>query len=86
MVTGEAYRHLGETAHKWLALAERRCEFFAELWRTGRWKLYCNEEEQFVLRMREVEEIAERWRDILSRVEQSGQAEEIPAEAYQAAA
>ena len=54
MVTGEAYRHLGDVSHKWLALAERRCEFFAELWRTGRWKLYCSEEEQFALRMREV--------------------------------
>jgi hypothetical protein len=83
MVKGEAYRQWGQISDKWAALAERRCEFFAELWRTGRWKLYCNEEEQFALRMQEVMEIADRWRKITPPV---GEAEETVAEAYQTAA
>ena len=86
MVTGEAYRHWGQTAHKWLVLAERRCEFFAELWRTGRWKLYCNDEAQFALRVREVVDIAERWRKIAPREETAVQSEQTAAEQFQTAA
>jgi hypothetical protein len=87
MVKGEAHRQLGETSDKWLVLAERRCEFFAELWRSGRWKLYCNEEEQFALRMQEVMGIAARWRKIAASAEKAGgEAHGTAAEAYQTAA
>ena len=87
MVSGQAYRQFGGIAQKWRALAERRCEYFAELYRTGRWKLYCIEEEQFALRMREVLSIAERWREIAPPPTDSGGERETPdVELYRTAA
>jgi uncharacterized repeat protein (TIGR03809 family) len=54
---------LEEVAQKWRALAERRCAYFLELHRSGRWRHYYSEE-QFLVRLREAIELSERWVEI----------------------
>ena len=61
---GTATAHaLEEVAQKWRALAERRCAYFLELHRSGRWRHYYSEE-QFLVRLREAIELSERWVEI----------------------
>jgi len=55
-----AYRKLAVVAEKWRDLAETRRDYFRELYRTGRWRLYYNEEE-FVTRLRDIARICDRW-------------------------
>ena len=50
-------------AQKWSDFAERRRAYFIELYRSGRWKHYYNEE-QFIARMRDVVRGAEIWADL----------------------
>ena len=50
---------------RWRDLADRRRSHFIELYETGRWKLYYTESE-FILRMREVVQAAERWEKLAS--------------------
>jgi uncharacterized repeat protein (TIGR03809 family) len=66
MANGEAYRRFGETAQKWRDLAEKRRAYYAELYRSGRWRHYYSEIE-FVLRMRDVVACAETWARIAPR-------------------
>src|SRR3954466_15229736 len=54
---------LEEVAQKWRDLAERRCGYFLELHRSGRWRHYYSEE-QFLVRLREAIELSERWVEI----------------------
>jgi uncharacterized repeat protein (TIGR03809 family) len=54
---------LDAVAQKWRALAERRRAHFLELYASGRWKHYYNEE-QFLYRMREAIRVAQRWAEI----------------------
>jgi uncharacterized repeat protein (TIGR03809 family) len=54
---------LEEVAQKWRALAERRCVYFLELHRSGRWRHYYSEE-QFLVRLREAIQVKERWVEI----------------------
>ena len=63
MIEGPAFQQFGRIAQKWRELAERRREYFAELYRTGRWKLYYNEH-QLLMRMRDVVATCERWATI----------------------
>ncbi len=63
MIERPALQKLGTIAQKWRELTERRRDHFAELYRTGRWKLYYNEPE-LLLRMRDVVAICERWAKI----------------------
>jgi uncharacterized repeat protein (TIGR03809 family) len=49
-----------DVAHKWRQLAERRHEYFIELFHSGRWKHYYAEE-QFLRYMRESIRLKERW-------------------------
>ncbi len=51
---------LEEVAQKWRDLAERRCAYFLELHRSGRWRHYYSEE-QFLVRLREAIRLSERW-------------------------
>lgn len=51
---------LEEVAQKWRVLAERRCAYFLELHRSGRWRHYYSEE-QFLVRLREAIRLSERW-------------------------
>jgi len=48
------------TAHKWLALIERRQRNFIELWETGRWQHYYTHAE-FLDQMRKVLDLRNRW-------------------------
>jgi uncharacterized repeat protein (TIGR03809 family) len=54
---------LEEVAQKWRDLAERRCVYFLELHRSGRWRHYYSEE-QFLVRLREAIRLNERWLEI----------------------
>jgi uncharacterized repeat protein (TIGR03809 family) len=55
-----------DIARKWLDLAERRLAYFSELYRSGRWKRYYNEE-RFALRMLDVIRAAKLWGDLAGR-------------------
>ena len=54
---------LEPVALKWRSLIERRRAHFIELYLTGRWKRYY-EEEQFLVIFRETMAIADRWNEI----------------------
>lgn len=43
-----------EIARKWLVLAERRIASYQDLYRTGRWRHYFANEQEFAVRMLEV--------------------------------
>lgn len=52
--------------HQWLALAERRVDYYTELYRNGRWRNYYTEE-YFVELMRDVVQAAAAWRELANR-------------------
>jgi len=52
-----------ELARRWRALAEQRRAHFLELYRTGRWKHYYDEQD-LVVRMRETIHLLEMWNGI----------------------
>jgi hypothetical protein len=66
MTDRPAFRKLGKLAEKWRDHAEKRRDYFAELYRSGRWKLYYDDE-TLVARIREVAEICDRWTMILEQ-------------------
>ncbi len=66
MTDRPAFRELGKIAERWLDLAERRRGHFAELYSSGRWRLYY-EEDVFRAQAREVARICDRWASILER-------------------
>ena len=51
---------------RWCALAERRLEYLAELFETGRWRRFHNEL-AFLENIREAKAAVEAWRDLSSR-------------------
>jgi len=57
---------LAEVSLKWRDLAERRRAHLVELYDTGRWKLYY-EDDQFLNEMRAAIMIAHRWARIAPR-------------------
>ena len=59
----QPWRPYDRLAQKWSDLAERRRDYFIELYRSGRWKHYYTEE-QFLDQMRDVISDAERWAKI----------------------
>jgi hypothetical protein len=63
MTERPAQYEFAKTAQKWRALAEKRRDYFAELYRSGRWKLYYDED-RLLLRMRDVVGICERWAQV----------------------
>jgi hypothetical protein len=64
MTDPTTFRDFGKTAEKWRDLAEQRRAYFAELYRSGRWRLYY-EEDKFLARARVVAEVCERWTKIV---------------------
>jgi hypothetical protein len=56
-----------EIARKWSDLAERRLVYFAELYRSGRWKHYYPTQERFALRVLDVIKAAEVWGNLAGR-------------------
>ncbi|HZO47323.1 MAG TPA: TIGR03809 family protein [Xanthobacteraceae bacterium] len=69
MTDQPAFRELGKIAERWLDLAERRRDHFAELYRSGRWRLYY-QEDVFRAQAREVARICDHWASILERHKQ----------------
>ena len=61
-----AFRKLGKLAAKWRDFAEKRRDCFAELHRSGRWKLYYDEQ-TFLAQKHDVNEICDRWAMILEQ-------------------
>ena len=53
-------------ARRWCDLAERRRDYFIELYRSGRWKHYYSED-QFRSRMRDVLQAARKWDELAGR-------------------
>lgn len=70
MTDRPAFRDLGKIAEKWRALAERRRDDFAELYRNGSWERYYDQV-ALVARTLEVAAICDRWTMVL---EQHGRA------------
>jgi len=60
----QAPRPYDSVALKWRDLADRKRQHFAEMYRSGRWKLYYDQEEEFLARLREVVEAADAWHRI----------------------
>ena len=60
-----------QVTQRWRDLAERRRTHFIDLYESGRWKHYYTEAE-FVIRMREVIQAAERWQKLASPGEPTG--------------
>ena len=54
-----------QLTQRWRDLADRRRSHFVELYESGRWKLYYKEAD-FIARMREVVQAAERWEKLAS--------------------
>ena len=54
---------LDKIALKWHELAQRRLDYYTELYRSGRWKLYYTQE-RFAVRMLDVINVARKWRDL----------------------
>src|ERR1700739_3066501 len=51
---------------RWCALAERRLEYLADLFETGRWRRY-HSERAFLENIQEAKAAVEAWRDLLRR-------------------
>ena len=66
MTDRPALREFGKIAEKWRDLAEKRRDYFAELYRSGRWRLYYQQDE-LLAQTREVAEICDRWAVILEQ-------------------
>jgi hypothetical protein len=61
MVDGPAYRQFNLIAAKWRDLAEKRRQYFIELYSSGRWKHYYKSEALIILRLRAATMQAEAW-------------------------
>ena len=66
MTDQPAFRKLGRIAERWRDLAEKRRDYFAELYMSGRWKRYY-EQDALLAQSREVAEICDRWEAILKQ-------------------
>jgi uncharacterized repeat protein (TIGR03809 family) len=54
---------LDQIALKWHDLAQRRLDYYTELYRSGRWRHYYTQE-RFAVRMLDVINAARKWRDL----------------------
>jgi uncharacterized repeat protein (TIGR03809 family) len=79
MTDRPAFREFGKIAERWLDLAERRRGHFAELYSSGRWRRYY-EEDVFLAQAREVAKICDRWASIVERHRQLLPEPEVPVE------
>jgi uncharacterized repeat protein (TIGR03809 family) len=66
MPTKQGRARLDHVTRQWHDLAERRLVYFAELYRSGRWRRYY-QQEQFALRMLDVIRAARAWRDLANQ-------------------
>jgi uncharacterized repeat protein (TIGR03809 family) len=79
MTDRPAFREFGKIAERWLDLAERRRDHFSELYSSGRWRRYY-EEDGFLAQAREVARICDRWASIVERHRQLLPEPEVPVE------
>ena len=79
MTDRPAFREFGKIAERWLDLAERRRDHFSELYSSGRWHRYY-EEDVFLAQAREVAQICDRWASIVERHRQLLPEPEVPVE------
>jgi uncharacterized repeat protein (TIGR03809 family) len=54
---------LEQIALKWHDLAQRRLDYYTELYRSGRWRHYYTQE-RFAVRMLDVINAAKKWREL----------------------
>jgi uncharacterized repeat protein (TIGR03809 family) len=66
MPSGRPTATVNPLSQRWCDLAERRIDYFRELYVTGRWKHYYRER-QFIERMRDVMTGVEDWRALAGR-------------------
>ena len=66
MTDRPALREFGKIAEKWRDLAEKRRADFAELYRSGRWQRYYDQD-TLLAQTREVAEICDRWTKIIEQ-------------------
>lgn len=59
--------HLQDVTRRWQDLAERRLDYFLELYRSGRWQHYYTRE-SFAMRMLDVIKAARVWDELAGRV------------------
>ena len=71
MSAGQGCRPFDTIARKWCDLAECRRAYFIELYQSGRWKHYYNDE-QFIYRLRDVIQAAEAWAQLAGKPPASG--------------
>lgn len=55
-----------EIVRKWHDLAQRRLDYFTELYRSGRWRHYYTQE-RFAVRMLDVIRAAKAWSDLAAK-------------------
>lgn len=63
MPTTQGVHRLDDIAIRWRDLADKRLEYFVELYRSGRWTKYYSQE-RFALRMLDVIRAAKLWSDL----------------------
>ena len=65
---------LDQIAQKWHDLAQRRLDYYTELYRSGRWRMYYTQD-RFAIRMLDVINAAKQWRELagVSLLEQAEQ-------------
>jgi uncharacterized repeat protein (TIGR03809 family) len=78
MIDRPAFREFGKIAEKWRDLAEKRRDYFFELYRSGRWRLY-HDHGEFLAQVREVAQICDRWAKIVERHRQAASEPDAPA-------
>ena len=78
MTDRPAFRKLGKIAEKWRDLAEKRRDHFSELYSSGRWKRYY-EQDELLAQTREVAEICDRWASIVEQHRRLLPKPELPA-------
>ena len=66
MQTLDGGSRLQEIARKWHDLAERRLDYFTELYRSGRWRHYYTQE-LFAARMLDVIKATRTWAELAGR-------------------
>jgi len=67
MAAGRGGQPFDDLSRRWHDLADRRLAYFAELHRSGRWRLYYRTEQQFAIRMMEVIGAAKIWAELAGR-------------------
>jgi uncharacterized repeat protein (TIGR03809 family) len=66
MPAAQGATRLDQIAMKWRKMADRRLEYYTELYRSGRWRHYYSQED-FAVRMLDVIKAVKVWYDLAER-------------------